>query len=151
MTIRLTVEEAVGDGDWLWLRVRRSAEIGRTCSGGLPAGVVVECASSSALHFADRGLTNREKELAELVLRGFSTAAIATRLCISPYTVQQHLKSVFAKTGVRSRRDLVAKAFFPAEAAGMGADPGAQCETITDPDPWPTLEGLRLVHQRNHG
>jgi type III pantothenate kinase len=25
-----------------------------------------------------------------------------------------------------------------------------ECETITDRDPWLTLEGLRLVHERNH-
>ncbi len=46
------------------------------------------------------------------MLQGFSTTDIAERLVISASTVQQHLRNIFVKTGVRSRRDLVTKIFF---------------------------------------
>ena len=42
-------------------------------------------------------------------LRDASTKAIGAKLHLSTYTVKDHLKSIFDKTGVRSRRDLVAQ------------------------------------------
>lgn len=54
-----------------------------------------------------RGLTEREIAVAMCVLQGMSNAEVAAHLYISEYTVQDHVKAAFAKTGVRGRRTFV--------------------------------------------
>jgi two-component system nitrate/nitrite response regulator NarL len=52
------------------------------------------------------GLTEREREIAILVSRGFTNKAIGEQLYISERTVKSHLSSIFSKIGVQSRLKL---------------------------------------------
>lgn len=86
-----------------------------------PVAVTLEIARApemAPLIAAAYGLTERERRVTELVARGHSTNQIAGLLHLSAYTVQDHLKSIFDKTGTGSRGDLVARLYFDHYAIG---------------------------------
>ena len=56
------------------------------------------------------GLSARENQILGILATGADTATTATHLHLSRHTVQDHLKSVFARTGDHSRRALLARA-----------------------------------------
>jgi DNA-binding CsgD family transcriptional regulator len=57
------------------------------------------------------GLTGRECQVVRLCMEGRSTKQMAKSLHVSPYTIQDHLKSIFDKTSVRTRNELVGQIF----------------------------------------
>ena len=61
-------------------------------------------------------LTEREREVLDLVARGLTNAEIAARLVVSDKTVRNHVSNVFAKLHVANRSGAVARA----RDAGLG-------------------------------
>ena len=97
-------------GRWLVLHASRLS----SPAGSGQIAVIVEPAAPAdvaPLLLQAYGLTDRETQVAQLVLQGLATSEIAASLSIAALTVQQHLKAVFDKTGSRSRRELVAQIF----------------------------------------
>ncbi|TCC32688.1 LuxR C-terminal-related transcriptional regulator [Kribbella speibonae] len=100
-TARLKVRTA--RGEWLELQASRLGDDGRTA-------VVIEPvapAQLGSLLLDLHGLTPAQQRVTELVLRGYSTRQIVERLCLSPHTVQEHVRASYDKVGVGSRRELV--------------------------------------------
>lgn len=77
---------------------------------GPQVAIVMEPATAhqlAPLYLQAFGLTAREAEVTRLALQGCSGPEIAAALHIGADTVQDHLKAVFAKAGVRNRRELI--------------------------------------------
>jgi DNA-binding CsgD family transcriptional regulator len=96
------------DGEWVVIRAScLSSERGAPGA----AVLIIEPATPgdlAALTVRLHELTSREREVAGLLVAGGSMDQIAETLWISPHTLRGHVKSIFAKLGVRSRPELTA-------------------------------------------
>ena len=63
-------------------------------------------------------LTEREREILELVARGLSNQQITDRLVLSPKTVRNHVSNIFSKLQVRDRSEAIVRA----REAGFGGE-----------------------------
>jgi DNA-binding CsgD family transcriptional regulator len=123
----LSAEEGIDDhpavtrthlagGFWLTLRAARlSAEKEPAASadgGGTIVVTIEEASAADRLDLFGRafGLTPRERELLSLLAIGSDTRALARQMSLSGHTVQDHLKSIFAKTDSRDRIALLSRA-----------------------------------------
>jgi DNA-binding CsgD family transcriptional regulator len=61
-----------------------------------------------SLFLAVHGLTQRERELTELLIEGADLRDVASALNLSIHTVRSHVKAIFAKVDVSSRAELTA-------------------------------------------
>lgn len=112
-TPALATSRAVGrDGVWFMIRATTFAAspTAGTATSSADVVITIDLASPTdigSLALAARSLSPREHDVAALVLRGVSTTGISETLHLSPHTVQDHLKSIFTKLGVNSRREMV--------------------------------------------
>ena len=121
----IVVRARTRDGEWLVIRA------GRFDTAHPPRRVVMTVERAQppelvSLMAAAYGLTRRECQVLLLSLRGATREEMARALFISPYTVQDHLKNIFAKAGVGSRRALVGRLVntecLPRVGTPVGAD-----------------------------
>jgi len=122
----LAAEEGVDDhpaharthlagGFWLSLRAARLSAGLQPPAPGRGATIVITIEEASAADRLDLfnrafGLTAREHELLGLLATGSDTRAMARQMSLSEHTVQDHLKSIFAKTGARDRVTVLSRA-----------------------------------------
>jgi DNA-binding CsgD family transcriptional regulator len=83
-------------------RPRNERDIAVTISASSPG-------ERQRLYVRAHGLSPREIDVVDRLAGGASTRAIAEALFVSEHTVQDHLKSIFDKTGARNRRTLLAR------------------------------------------
>lgn len=99
-------------GEWVTVHATRL----RDSTGSGPIVLTIALAGTAeraSVLLAVHGLTPAQRRVAQLVLQGRTTRQIVLALRISEHTVQDHLKAIFDKVGVRSRRDLVSAIMRP--------------------------------------
>jgi DNA-binding CsgD family transcriptional regulator len=104
LTAAHALERAV-DGRWVMIEAARlegdgEGQIAVTLRGAAPT-------ETFDLFCRAYALTPRERDVAAAVIAGLDTRALTERLFISRHTVQDHLKSIFQKIGIHSRRQLL--------------------------------------------
>jgi DNA-binding NarL/FixJ family response regulator len=97
-------------GTWLTFRAARVESTRPAADQDIAVSIeLTSPAERRSLYARSHGLTTREVQVVDLLAEGADTRSIAAALFVSEHTVQDHLKSIFAKTGTRNRRTLLAR------------------------------------------
>jgi DNA-binding CsgD family transcriptional regulator len=127
VTIQLARMRSSARVDERWIRIEAAR-----LEGQADAQVAVTLRAATAAETFDLlcrayALSRREREVVSALLAGLDTRAVSRRLLISAHTVNDHLKSVFRKTGVHGRRSSSSRA--SAVEASDGDAPSAILDT----------------------
>jgi DNA-binding NarL/FixJ family response regulator len=98
----------LSQGVWLTLRAARMVE---SDQADADIAVTLEPTSTKdrmSLFSLAHGLTKREAEIVAACASGTDTRGLAQELFVSENTIQDHFKSIFAKTNTRTRGELLA-------------------------------------------
>jgi DNA-binding NarL/FixJ family response regulator len=106
-----------GAGHGAVVRAVQAVADGDTVLSGVGRGVLTGAATTAAAPFPE--LSERERQVLDLVAQGLGNAAIAQRLHLSLKTVQNHVSSILTKLRLSSRAEAVARA----RDQGLGATP----------------------------
>jgi len=98
------VEQAIDEE-----RVRRAADRALAALESPPTPARARPRTDSDTEARLGALSPREQEVLRQLLEGYRVGTIARRLFISPHTVRNHLKKIFAKLEVRSQTELMEK------------------------------------------
>lgn len=104
VTSALRLRTATGS----WVSIQASRLHGTPATQTVVVLEPAQPAHLTSLILQAHAVTGAQARVVGLVLRGYSTQQIVNELHISSHTVQEHLKGVFDKFGVRSRRELAA-------------------------------------------
>src|SRR5690606_11514299 len=103
----------LAEGLWVTLRAARlQPASGTHPSDGAIAVTIEEASAATRSEVFGRafGLSPRERQVLALLADGADTRELARILSISHFTVQDHLRSIFTKTGAPTRQVLAARA-----------------------------------------
>jgi DNA-binding NarL/FixJ family response regulator len=90
------------------------ASIGEVVRGGAPMNAfiarrMINMFTTLAVRRSDYGLTDREREILHLLTDGLTKRQIAEKLFLSFFTIDTHVRNIYAKLHVHSRSGVVAK------------------------------------------
>lgn len=95
-----------GNGEPFYFHIRRITVKG---AGPLVVACIRELAPEREAVKQHYGLSEREAQVAELVLRGYGNRDVAATLGITPATAKKHVGSIFNKVGVDTRSQLISR------------------------------------------
>jgi DNA-binding NarL/FixJ family response regulator len=101
----------LANGRWLTLRAARMGTTQPPHQRNIAVSIEPAAPGDRVSVFARAcGLSARETELLHHLVTGAATRDITQHMFVSEHTVQDHFKSIFAKTATRNRRTLLARA-----------------------------------------